>query len=184
MTSIESSGIDESGKISIIIKVIDDIAFQTSILALNAAVEAARAGAHGKGFSVMAEEVRNLAASSAHAAKQTTALIEGSIKKVEAGTRTEDETALALGNIVDVVQKAVKLVGEIALASNNQTTGFAEVDRGIEQLSQIVQANPATAEEAMDASEELAGQANMLQNMISHFKWNKDDTDKYVKQAI
>ncbi|MBI9016969.1 MAG: methyl-accepting chemotaxis protein [Phycisphaerae bacterium] len=156
-----------SQETSKIIKVIDEIAFQTNLLALNAAVEAARAGEAGKGFAVVAEEVRNLAMRSAEAAKNTSEMIEESVKNATNGVEITNEVAKSLDEITGSIQKVSSLIGEISSASQEQTQGIDQVNTAMSQMDQVTQQNAANAEESASASEELNAQAEQMNGVIN-----------------
>lgn len=163
-----------SGEIGKIIKVIEDIAFQTNILALNAAIEAARAGESGKGFAVVAGEVRNLAAKSAEAAKNTTALIRGSMTAVEKGTDILNETVDSMMRVLEDSAKAVDYVDSISASASKEADAVAAVTREFSKISAVVQNNSATAEESAASSEELSHQAQRLSELVQRFRLREE----------
>ena len=177
-TAMDNIG-SASDQITNITKVIEDIAFQTNILSLNAAIEAARAGTAGKGFSVVADEVRNLAAKSAEAAKQTAELIQHSVSAVEEGTQITRKTAQILKNIDDTTGLISDIVNKINTATAEQASSIEEVRLGLEQVSAVVQTNAATAEENSAASEEMSAQAYTLREEVGKFQLNEEPKEYY-----
>ncbi len=155
-----------SEETSKIIKTIDEIAFQTNLLALNAAVEAARAGEAGAGFAVVADEVRNLAMRAANAAKDTAQLIEGTVKKVNEGSKLVSSTNEAFMKVAQSAGKVGTLVAEIAQASKEQSNGIDQVNIAISEMDKVVQQNAANAEESASAAEEMSAQAEQLKEYV------------------
>ena len=164
-------GINESSrKIADIISVIDGIAFQTNILALNAAVEAARAGEQGRGFAVVASEVRSLAGRSAEAAKEIKSLIGTSVERVEQGTALVDKAGVTMNEVVTSIRRVTDIVGEISVASSEQSAGVTQVGQAVTQMDQTTQQNAALVEQSAAAAESLRQQAEQLVHAVAAFK--------------
>ena len=177
-----------SRKIARIIKVIDEIAFQTNILALNAAVEAARAGGAGMGFAVVADEVRNLAQRSAQAAKDTAALIEESIQNSnEGGTRLEEVTS-AIRSITSSTTKAKLLIDDVNIGSKDEAKGIEQISSAISQMEEVTQRNAASAEEEASASQELSAQAGSItksiESLLTLLSGSSKQPVKHVKYPV
>jgi len=167
-----------SREIANIIGVIDEIAFQTNLLALNAAVEAARAGEQGRGFAVVASEVRTLAQRSATAAKEIKTLISTSNDKVAQGTELVDESGRTLANIVAAVKRVNDIVGEIAAANREQSTGIEQVNKSVMTMDEVTQQNAALVEEAAAASRTLQDQAETLTAKVAYFRLHRGDGER------
>jgi methyl-accepting chemotaxis protein len=169
--TVSMDGISKtSEETSKIIKTIDEIAFQTNLLALNAAVEAARAGEAGAGFAVVADEVRNLALRAAESARNTSELIEGTVKSISEGSGLVNSTSAAFSEVITSSAKVGELVSEIAAASDDQAQGIKQVNTAVAEMDKVTQQNAATAEESASASEEMNAQAEQIRAMTNQLR--------------
>ena len=168
---------DSSRKIADIVSVIDAIAFQTNILALNAAVEAARAGEQGRGFAVVASEVRSLAGRSAEAAREIKGLIAASVERVEQGTALVDQAGVTMNEVVGSIRRVTDIMGEISAASNEQSSGVAQVGQAVTQMDRTTQENAALVEQCTAAAESLKGQAQQLVQAVAVFKLSQGSAE-------
>jgi len=180
MASINES----SRKVAEIVGVIDGIAFQTNILALNAAVEAARAGEQGRGFAVVAAEVRSLAQRSAGAAREIKALIEDSVGRVDSGTGQVAAAGRTMEQVVAGIQRLADIMGQISVASSEQTSGIVQVDQAVAQMDRATQQNAALVEQAAAAAQSLRDQANELVNAVSQFKLRPEGGDTLQRRVV
>lgn len=162
---------DHSNEVTRIIKVIEDVAFQTNILALNAAVEAARAGEAGKGFAVVADEVRNLSVRTSEAVHDTSRIITEMETFVVSSTDLAHDTSKGLQNIVDEAQDFVENMSNITLSTNDQSQAIANIHRGMEQIAHVVHKNAAISEESSASTEELSAQASLMSDLIMKFRF-------------
>jgi methyl-accepting chemotaxis protein len=175
---------DSSRQIADIIGVIEGIAFQTNILALNAAVEAARAGEQGRGFAVVAGEVRSLAQRSATAAKEIKLLIGASVERVHNGSTLVQQAGATMGEILQAVQRVTDIMGEIAAASEEQSSGISQVGRAVTQMDEVTQQNAALVEQAAAAAASLQDQAARLRDTVSAFRVNGGMHDAAAERAV
>ncbi|MCD8139033.1 MAG: methyl-accepting chemotaxis protein [Planctomycetaceae bacterium] len=173
---------DTSAQIAAVVKLIDDIAFQTNLLALNAAVEAARAGRHGRGFSIVADEVRSLAGRSAKAAKDTAQMLEITIQKLEKGSTLAEHTDGVLREIVTNAGQVADLFREIAMSSNEQSQGIGQIASGLSQIDRVTQHNTITAGETASAAIALLRQAEALRSMMERFRLRDDSRELLMRK--
>jgi len=165
---------ETSKKIGNIISEIESIASQTNLLSLNASIEAARAGEAGRGFSVVADQIRQLAEQSSQSAVDTRSLIEGAMQEIDNGNKVADRAVASIGIVVEGIRKVASSSKELSIVSTNQAKTMKEAESGINQISDVIQTNAAVAEESSATSEELAAQAASLDSLIAKFKLPKD----------